>query len=133
MYQATGLPAVKTNEPRGGRRDRKPPSREGAVVPRTLQRALACEWTSRGEGDSHTRPERRGQEMVHSIYMNTQNRHILSTRYKHTNYYCGHVPLYVHVPVHPCILHSVHNQVHRALFKKEGEGKERERTTTSTA
>jgi len=27
----------------------------------------------------------------------------------------------------------VNNQVHRALFRKEGEGKERERTTSSTA
>ena len=32
-----------------------------------------------------------------------------------------------------CMYIYMNNQVHRALFRKEGEGKERERTTTSMA
>ena len=32
-----------------------------------------------------------------------------------------------------CMYTHMNNQVHKALFRKEGEGKERERTTTSMA
>ena len=39
----------------------------------------------------------------------------------------------VRVCVHMCVCMFMNNQVHRALFRKEGEGKERERTTTSMA
>ena len=40
-----------------------------------------------------------------------------------------------HTVIHMCktALHVHVHQVHRALFRKEGEGKEREITTTSTA